>query len=139
MANLTRLSFSIERSLETKLEDLVRRAGYGNRSEYIRDLIRDRLVEQEWSGGDEAVGTITLVYDHHARGVAEKLTELQHHHHDVVLAATHVHLDEKLCAEVVICRGRPAAIRAIADRLRQQRGVLHGTLSMSSTGARLVE
>jgi len=138
MANLTRLSFSIERSLETKLEDLVRRAGYGNRSEYIRDLIRDRLVEQEWSGGDEAVGTITLVYDHHARGVAEKLTELQHHHHDVVLAATHVHLDEKLCAEVVICRGQPAAIRAIADRLRQQKGVLHGALSMSSTGARLV-
>lgn len=139
MANLTRLSFSIDGSLEEKLEDLVRRSGYGNRSEFIRDLIRGRLVEEEWDGDDEAVGTITLVYDHDARGVAEKLTDLQHDDHHLVLAATHVHLDHKLCAEVIICRGRPQAIRTIADRLRQQRGVLHGALSMSSTGARLVE
>lgn len=139
VVNLTRLSFSIERSLEEKLESLVRRSGYGNRSEFIRDLIRNRLVEEEWSGNDEAVGTITLVYDHDARGVAEKLTDLQHDHHRTVLAATHVHLDHKLCAEVIICRGKPEAIRTIADRLRQQKGVLHGALSMSSTGVHLVE
>ena len=139
MANLSRLSFSIERSLEEKLESLVRRSGYVNRSEFIRDLIRSRLVEEEWSGGAEAVGTITLVYDHDARGVAEKLTDVQHEHHHVVLAATHVHLDHKLCAEVIICRGRAEQIRAIADRLRQQKGVLHGALSMSSTGTALIE
>jgi len=139
MTDLTRLSFSIERSLEEKLEELVVRSGYGNRSEFIRDLIRDRLVEREWAENGEAVGTITLVYDHKARGVAEKLTDLQHDHHDVVLASTHVHLDHKLCAEVVICRGRSSDIQTIASRLRQQKGVLHGALSMSSTGIKLVE
>jgi CopG family nickel-responsive transcriptional regulator len=139
MTELTRLSFSIERSLEEKLEELVVRAGYGNRSEFIRDLIRDRLVEREWTENGEAVGTITLVYDHHARGVGEKLTGLQHDHHDVVLAATHVHLDHQLCAEVIICRGSSSDIQKIASRLRQQKGVLHGALSMSSTGAKLVK
>jgi CopG family nickel-responsive transcriptional regulator len=139
MADLTRLSISIDRTLEEKLEELVRRSGYGNRSEFIRDLIRDRLVEKEWQGNGEAVGTITLVYNHGARGVAEKLTDLQHDHHDVVLAATHVHLDQRLCAEVIICRGQPLDIRSIASRLRQQKGVLHGALTMSSTGVGLVE
>jgi CopG family nickel-responsive transcriptional regulator len=139
MADLTRLSISIDRALEEKLEELVRRSGYGNRSEFIRDLIRDRLVEKEWQGNGEAVGTITLVYNHDARGVAEKLTDLQHDHHDLVLAATHVHLDHRLCAEVIICRGQPLDIRAIASRLRQQKGVLHGALAMSSTGISLVE
>ena len=139
MADLTRLSISIETSLEEKLERLVERSGYGNRSEFIRDLIRDRLVEKEWQGDGEAVGTITLVYDHHARGVAEKLTDLQHDQHDVVMAATHVHLDHNLCVEVIICRGQPPDIRAMAGRLRQQKGVLHGALTMSSTGVGLVE
>jgi CopG family nickel-responsive transcriptional regulator len=139
MADLTRLSFSIERSLEEKLEAMVARSGYGNRSEFIRDMIRDRLVDDEWRDDTVALGTITLVFDHHARGVAERLTDLQHHRHDLVLAATHVHLDRQLCAEVIICRGRPKEIRSIADQLRQQKGVLHGTLSMSSTGEGLVE
>lgn len=139
MADLTRLSISIDRALEQKLERLVERSGYGNRSEFIRDLIRDRLVEREWQGNGEAVGTITLVYDHHASGVAERLTDLQHAHHSVVLAATHVHLDHQLCAEVIICRGQPRDISAIARGLRQQKGVLHGALTMSSTGVGLVK
>ena len=122
MADLTRLSISIERSLEEKLERLVERSGYGNRSEFIRDLIRDRLVEKEWQGDGEAVGTITLVYDHHARGVAEKLTDLQHDHHDVVMAATHVHLDHNLCVEVIICRGQPGASEPWRTACASKRG-----------------
>ena len=138
MPELTRLSFSIERSLEEKLEELVAQSGYGNRSEFIRDLIRDRLVEKEWQENGDTVGTITLIYDHHAGTVAYKLTDRQHDHHDVVLAATHVHLDHQLCAEVIICRGKSSEIQTIADNLRRQKGVLHGALSMSSTGAGLV-
>ncbi len=138
MPDLMRLSFSIEASLQEKFESLVRQSGYANRSEFIRDMIRDRLVEEEWEGADEAVGTITLIFDHHARGVQSKLTDLQHDHHDIILATTHVHLDRHLCAEVIICRGHPAIIRAIHDRLRQQRGVLHGALAMSSAGRELV-
>ena len=138
MTELTRLSFSIERSLEEKLEELVNESGYNNRSEFIRDLIRDRLVEREWKENGDTVGTITLIYDHRAGAVADTLTDFQHHHHDVVLAATHVHLDHHLCAEVIICRGKSSDIRAISDGLRRQKGVLHGALSMSSTGEHLV-
>jgi CopG family nickel-responsive transcriptional regulator len=139
MADLVRLSFSIDAALAERFEKMVRQSEYRNRSEFFRDMIRERIVADEWEvGEDEAVGTITLVYDHHARGVNEKLTDLQHDHHDVVLATTHVHLDHHLCAEVIICRGRPGVMRSICDRLRQQRGVLHGALTMSSTGHRLV-
>ena len=83
MPELDRLSFSLERPLSAALERLVTESGYSNRSEYIRDMIRDRMVEREWERDEEAVGTITLVYDHHLRRLTEKLTELQHEHHDV--------------------------------------------------------
>jgi CopG family nickel-responsive transcriptional regulator len=140
LPDLVRLSFSIDSTLADRFEDMVRQGEYANRSEFFRDMIRERLVAEEWQGEEveEAVGTITLVYDHHSRGVSEKLTELQHDQHDAILATTHVHLDHHLCAEVIICRGRPAMIRSICDRLRQQRGVLHGALSMSSAGQRLL-
>ena len=137
MAEVVRLSFSIDEILERKLEDLVARSGYTNRSEFIRDMIRDRLVEQQWAQGREAVGAITLVYEHDARGLHDRLVELQHEHHDLILASTHVHLDRHRCAEMVLARGPGETIRQIADLLRQQKGVLHGTLSMSSTGEEL--
>jgi CopG family nickel-responsive transcriptional regulator len=137
MSNLARLSFSIEQPLLERLEKLLSESRYENRSEFIRDLIRGQLVEQEWERNQEALGTITLIYDHHMRQLAEKLTELQHEHHDEVLAATHVHLDHELCAEMIMVKGRARLIRALADRLRQQKGVLHATLSMSSTGKKL--
>jgi len=138
VAELERLSFSLERPLLRRLEALRKQAGYGNRSEFLRDMIRGRLVDRAWELGEEAVGTITLVYDHHARGLSAKLTDLQHDHHEVILAATHVHLDHDNCVEVILVRGRAGRIRAIADALRKHKGVLHGGLSMSSTGKGLV-
>ncbi|MBI4828050.1 MAG: nickel-responsive transcriptional regulator NikR [Nitrospinae bacterium] len=134
MSKLTRLSFTIEKSLFDRLERLAKKSRYENRSEFIRDLIRDRLVEEEWEAGQEALGVITLIYDHHARGVAHKLTSIQHKRHTHALAATHVHLDERLCAEMILLRGRAGEIRAIADEMRRLKGVLHARLSMSSTG-----
>jgi CopG family nickel-responsive transcriptional regulator len=112
----------------------VRVGGHANRSEFVRDLIRGRLVERAWEADQEAVGTITLVYDHGKRRLAEKLTDEQHHHHDQVLASTHVHLDEKLCAEMIMVRGRAGGIRALAERLGRQKGVLHANLAIGSTG-----
>ncbi len=137
MPDLERLSFSLERPLLERLEKLRKEAGYGNRSEFLRDMIRGRLVDRAWELDKEAVGTITLVYDHHTRGLNEKLTDLQHEHHDVILATTHVHLDHDHCVEVILVRGRAGGIRAIADELQKQKGVLHGGLSMSSTGREL--
>jgi CopG family nickel-responsive transcriptional regulator len=138
VADLERVSFSIERPLLERLEKLREEAGYGNRSEFLRDMIRSRLVDRAWELDQEAVGTITLVYDHHARGLNEKLTDLQHDQHDVILATTHVHLDHSHCVEVILVRGRAGHIRAVADGLQKQKGVLHGDLSMSSTGKELV-
>lgn len=138
MPDLERLSFSLERPLLERLERLREEAGYGNRSEFLRDMIRGRLVDRAWELDEEAVGTITLVYDHHTRRLNERLTDLQHDHHEVILATTHVHLDHHHCVEVILVRGRAGRIRAIADALQKQKGVLHGGLSMSATGRELV-
>ena len=95
------------------------------------------VTEEEWKRNEEVVGTITLVYDHETRELSKKLTRLQHHHHDLVLASTHVHLDEHMCAEMVLTKGRAGEISDMADMLRQQKGVLHAALSISTTGRKL--
>lgn len=137
MSDLVRFSVSLEQPLFDRLEKLVAAGDYSNRSEYIRDMIRDRLVEQQWERNELAIGTITLVYDHHSRMLSEKLTDLQHDHHDEILASTHVHLSHDICVEMILMKGRADRIKTLADKLRQQRGVLHGTLSISSTGQSL--
>lgn len=134
MTKLVRVTMSLEESLMKRLEKMVEASRYTNRSEFIRDMIRERLVQQAWDANEDAVGTVTLVYNHHKRKLTQKLTELQHHHHTKVLAVTHVHLDEHLCAETILMRGRAREIRKLADLLRQQKGVLHASLSTGSTG-----
>lgn len=137
MSGVVRLSFSIEKPLLDRLEKLIAEGRYGNRSEFIRDMIRDRLVEREWQRNEEAVGTITLVYNHHTRGLSDRLTHIQHHFHPVILASTHIHLDSELCAEIVVVKGVAHRIETLANELRKEKGVLHATLSVSSTGKHL--
>jgi CopG family nickel-responsive transcriptional regulator len=134
MSDLLRLSFSLETPLARRLEELVAEDRYANRSEFLRDLIRSRIVEKEWERNLEAVGTITLVYEHHSRLLSQKLVDLQHHHHRRILATLHVHLDEQICVEAILVKGRAEEIRELASRLRQQKGVLHAAVAMSSTG-----
>lgn len=137
MADLERLSFTIEAPLSKRLDGLMKKGKFRNRSEFIRDLIRSRLVEAQWEKDEEALGTVTLIYDHDTRALSDKLTALQHEHHHAILATTHVHLDHHLCAEMIMCRGRAHILRELADQLGQQKGVLHSQLSMSSTGKQL--
>ena len=137
MSKLARLSFSIEEDLMRKMSRLLKRGRFKNRSEFIRDLIRSRLVELEWEKDAEAIGTITLVYDHDTRRLSDKLTQLQHKQHNAVLATTHVHLDDHLCAEMIMVKGRAHLIQDLSEVLGQQKGVLHSSLSMSSTGKQL--
>ncbi|MBN2311440.1 MAG: nickel-responsive transcriptional regulator NikR [Candidatus Hydrogenedentes bacterium] len=136
-SDLVRMSFTIDKGLMRRMERLLRGGRHGNRSEFIRDLIRARLVEEEWKADEEAVGTITLVYNHEVRQLADKLTSLQHEHHHDVLATTHVHLDRHICAEMIMVKGRPRIIEEMTEQLRQQKGVLHAAVSMGSTGKRL--
>ncbi|MCM8776447.1 MAG: nickel-responsive transcriptional regulator NikR [Candidatus Omnitrophica bacterium] len=135
MTKLMRQSFSIEGDLYQKLEQMRKKSRYQNRSEFLRDLIRHQTVQEEWGTNEEALGVLTLIYDHDTRNLNEKLNCLQHHHHhNHILAATHVHLDEHLCAEMIMIRGNARDIQKLADLMRQQKGVLHAVLSMSSTG-----
>ena len=97
MSDLARVSLSLEASLLDQLEKLARDNGYQNRSEFIRDLVRERMARAEWEGGREVLGTLTVIYNHHQRGLTEKLVTLQHHWGGHVLAATHVHLSHEVC------------------------------------------
>ncbi|MBP2667985.1 MAG: transcriptional regulator, CopG family [Deltaproteobacteria bacterium] len=138
MAGITRFGVSLDKRLLAKFDRLNARKGYANRSEAIRDLIREGLVREQWELGDtEAVGTLTLVYDHETRELEERLTELQHAHFQAIVSTLHVHLDAHHCLEVLILRGKAALLKSIADRLIGTRGVKHGTFSATAEGEAL--
>jgi CopG family nickel-responsive transcriptional regulator len=131
----TRFGISLDGGLLKKFDRLIGGKGYSSRSEAIRDLIRDELVREEWeAGAEETAGTITLVYSHDTRELADTLTDIQHHYHTRVLSSMHIHLDEHNCLEVLVVRGKGADIKMIADRLIGTRGVKHGKLTLTTTG-----
>jgi len=135
---ITRFGVSLEQGLLAKFDRLIGRKGYPNRSEAIRDLIRNSLVRDQWEDGDaDAVGTLTLVYDHGTRELEERLTELQHANYKVIVSTLHVHLDPHHCLEVLVLRGKAGLLKAIADRLTGTRGVKHGTFSATVEGKTL--
>ena len=139
MSSITRFGVSIESQLIKKFDALLARKGYATRSEAIRDMIRDTLVEQEWeSGKHETVGTITIVYNHHTRELEHALTEMQHKSFHQIISTLHVHLDAHNCLEVLVVKGRSHDIQNIADRLIGTKGVKHGKLTMTTTGKELV-
>jgi len=119
-------------------DERIRAKGYRTRSEAIRDVVRDYLVEAQWEGtGGEVVGTVTIVYDHETRELTHALTELQHQYHDAIVCSTHTHLDEHNCLEVVVVRGPSEQVQAIADGLISTRGVKHGKLVCTTSGTGL--
>lgn len=136
--SLTRFGISLDKKLLSGFDRLITQKGYANRSEAIRDLIRDNLVKEEWEAGDEeTVGTITIVYSHHTRELTDTLTELQHEHHESIVSSMHVHLDEHNCLEAIIVKGKGKDIKKIADRLIGTKGVKHGKLTATTTGKHL--
>src|SRR5271157_6366463 len=138
MSSLSRIGVAIDSDLLRQFDDLLQQRGYTNRSEAFRDLIRDELVERAWESPEsQVVGTVTLVYDHHVRLLNEKLTGIQHDHHHSILSTLHVHLDHDNCLEVLVVRGKSAAVRKIADTLIGTRGVKHGRLTITTSGAGL--
>lgn len=134
MGDLVRTGVSLEHDLLKKFDDAIGRKGYQNRSEAIRDLIRDHLVSEEADKNKVVVGTLTIIYDHHRPNLTEKLVSAQHHAGGKVLAATHVHLDHHNCLEVVIMKGRSGSLRDLANSILSLRGVKHGQLVVTSTG-----
>jgi CopG family transcriptional regulator, nickel-responsive regulator len=138
MSELVRFGVSMNEQLLNAFDRKIVSRGYANRSEAVRDLIRNRLVELEWEDeNQEVAGTITLVYDHHVRGLSNLLTDLQHNWHDMILTTTHVHLDHHNCLEVLVVKGPAGQVREVADRLVGVKGVKHGQLTLTSTGREL--
>ena len=135
---LARFGVSVDSELLERFDELISSKGYKNRSEAIRDLIRDYLVEYEWEEDVETMGAITMVYDHHKRELSESLISLQHDYHSSIISSTHIHIDEHNCLEVVVVRGKGSMVKEIADKLISTRGVKHGKLAMTTTGKNLV-
>jgi len=132
-SSLTRVTVSLESALLEAFDVVLAEQKYANRSEAIRDLIRDRLVRREAEQAKgEQVAVVVLVYDHHARELAGRLIEKQHHHHDVVVSTMHVHLGERHCLEVTVLRGEAKEVRHLGDELVATKGVLHGEVILTS-------
>lgn len=139
MGRLARFGVAMDEDLLTRFDGLVARRGVAaNRSEAVRDLVRDALVDAEWEDSSgEIVGTITMVFDHHASDLSDKLDALQHAHFDRIVSSMHVHLDAHNCLEVIVVRGTSGDVRAIADGLLGTKGVKHGKLVTTTSGRHL--
>ena len=135
MSELIRFGVSIENNLLEQFDRLIQQRNYSNRSEAIRDLIRNELVQQEWKDEEsESIGTVTIIYDHHVRDLNNVLTSVQHEFNEQIISTMHVHLDHHNCLEVLAVRGKTKNIRQIADRLISIKGVKHGKLVMTTRG-----
>ena len=129
---MDRFTISLEPALAEAFDRLIASRGYTNRSEAVRDMLR-AAVEQQRQAHDHdghCVASLSYVYGHHERELAERLTALQHEHHDLCVATTHVHLDHEDCLESLMLRGATAAVRRFADALTAERGVRHGQLNL---------
>jgi CopG family transcriptional regulator, nickel-responsive regulator len=135
MEKTVRFGVSLDSTLLTEFDALIGEKGYTNRSEAIRDLLRDRLVEEEWEQDDTHVaGAVTLVFDHHSMDLPRRLTELQHDHHGLIVSTVHVHLDHDNCLEVLVLKGSAAEVRHLGEKLISTKGIKHGKLTLTTTG-----
>jgi CopG family nickel-responsive transcriptional regulator len=138
MSEIVRFGVSLEKELLDKFDRLIKEKKYSNRSEAIRDLIRENLVKREWVEGKEVAGAITLVFDHHKRDLVNILTDIQHDFYQIIISNQHIHLDQSNCLEIIVVRGKPTEVRELANKLKSNRGVKYGALSIATTGKELV-
>ena len=135
---IVRFGISLEKGLLAEFDKLCLENKYENRSEAIRDLIRDSLVEDEWkTARGEVTGVISLIYDHHKRELVDDLINIQHDHQGMIIASQHIHLDHDNCLEVIIVKGEAKRIKDLAKKLRSSKGVKHGELVKTTAGSKL--
>lgn len=134
MSNLVRFGVSLEEDLLSQFDSLIKKRKYTNRSEAIRDLIREELVKKEWTENREVAGAITLVYDHHARELVTKVLDVQHDYHTCILSSQHIHLDHHNCFEIVVTKGKSRDIEELYQKLKALRNVKHAGFMMATKG-----
>ena len=133
MEKVTRIGVSLEPALLKDFDRYIKTHRYTNRSEALRDMIRETLATEEWGkGGGNVIGTITMVYDHDAHHVVDKLTKIQHNYHHNVHSTTHVHLDAHMCLEVIVVQGKAKDVQALADSIKATKGVKHAQLARTA-------
>ena len=132
MSKLVRFGVSLEGGLLKDFDRHIKAREYKNRSEAIRDLIRDGFVKKEWSENKEVAGAVILVYDHHKRELVNKLTDIQHDFHSIVISSQHIHLDHNNCLETIVVKGKAKEIEALANKMRSAKGVKYGTLTAAT-------
>ena len=135
MEELARFGISIPKDLLDAFDEYIRRKHYANRSEAIRDLIRQKLVEEEWrESKEEVAGVITYLYDHHKRELVDKLMDIQHDYFDQIITTQHIHVDHHRCLEVILVKGKANEIKELADKIQALKGVLHLNLTLTTLG-----
>jgi len=132
MARLVRFGVSLEDGLLKDFDKYIREKEYQNRSEAIRDLIREGFVKKEWSENKEVIGAVILVYDHHKRNLVNKLTDIQHDFHNLVISNQHIHLDHNSCLETIVVKGRAGEIEKLANKMKSTKGVKYGALTAAT-------
>ncbi len=137
MSELFRFGVSLEKDLLDRFDRLIKEENYSNRSEALRDLIREKLVKKEWQIGVKVAGAITLVYNHHKRDLLNALTDIQHDFHHLIISGQHIHLDHDNCLEIIVVKGAPGEIEKLTNKLKAAKGVKFGQLSMATTGEKL--
>lgn len=131
-STLKRFGVSMEASLLKKFDSLIQQRGYENRSEAVRDLIRDALIQQSWEDSEEIVaGSILLFYNHHQRNLQDEMTKIQHGMHDFILATTHFHLDHDSCLELIVVKGRAKDIQQLSNKMTSLKGVEYGKFTVA--------
>jgi CopG family transcriptional regulator, nickel-responsive regulator len=137
MTNMRRFTVSIEKALLEKFDKYIKQKGYPTRSEAFRILIRNALVNEEWTGKGTVAGAITIVYNHHRRDLNNKLTDIQHNFLDLIVSSQHIHLDKHNCMEIISVKGDAKKIEKLAYSLHSEKGVKHSKLTTTTTGSHL--
>ena len=134
MEKTTRFGVSIEPDLLKKFDKIIKKEGYTNRSEAIRDLVRKNLIREENKDPNaESIGTLTMIYDHHTGNLTNKLLDLQHDHTKEILSTTHIHIDHNNCLEVLVLKGKTGKIQKLADNIKSLKGIKHGELVITKS------
>ena len=133
MSNLTRFSVSLSENLINDFDKQIEKEGYPTRSKAISDLIGTYLLNSTMEkNSTTATGSIILVYDHHKRDLTQKLSEIQHQYHHIVISTQHIHLDHDTCLEVIIVKGNVSEIKVLNNKIKKEKGVTHSSLFMVS-------
>ena len=137
MQNLVRVSISLENDLLKRFDRFVSSQGYPTRSEALKALMRRNLVEHDWTANGAVAGAVTLVYDHHRRGLVGRIMDIQHDFAPLIVSTQHVHLDHDNCLEIVVVKGKAGDIRRLVAALKSIKGLKHSSLVMTSVGKTL--